>query len=235
VGEVYNIYCDESCHLLHDQSPIMVLGAVWCLKTRVPEISQRVAQIKNHHHLRPSWECKWTKVSPQKLQFYLDLVDFLFDDDDIHFRGILITGKDSLDHPAWSQTHDEWYYKMLFRMLDVILDPKEKYRIYIDIKDARAAAKARKLREVLCTAKYDFDQQMVGWVQPIRSHESALMQLADLIVGAVAYRNRNLKTSTAKQAIVERIQERSDTTLTRSTFLGARKFNLFRWQPKDSA
>ncbi len=27
--ELVNRYCDESCHLEHDQQKVMVLGAVW--------------------------------------------------------------------------------------------------------------------------------------------------------------------------------------------------------------
>jgi len=26
---IYNVYCDESCHLENDNQKIMVLGAVW--------------------------------------------------------------------------------------------------------------------------------------------------------------------------------------------------------------
>ena len=28
----YNVYCDESCHLEHDNSNVMVIGAVYCPK-----------------------------------------------------------------------------------------------------------------------------------------------------------------------------------------------------------
>ena len=27
---VFNVYCDESCHLEHDGIPTMVIGAAWC-------------------------------------------------------------------------------------------------------------------------------------------------------------------------------------------------------------
>ena len=30
MAEVFNVYCDESCHLEHDNIPTMVIGAVWC-------------------------------------------------------------------------------------------------------------------------------------------------------------------------------------------------------------
>ena len=124
---------------------------------------------------------------------------------------------------------------MFFRLLDVILDPRERYRIYIDIKDTHSSARADKLGEILCNAKYDFEREMVERIQPIRSHESALMQLTDLIIGAIGYHNRNLNTSTAKQAVVNQIKQRSKCSLQRSTYLGARKFNLFHWQPKGNA
>ena len=29
MSTLYNIYCDESCHLEQDGQPVMVLGAVW--------------------------------------------------------------------------------------------------------------------------------------------------------------------------------------------------------------
>ena len=44
--EIYNIYCDESCHLENDHQPAMVLGTVWCPLAKVREISRRLREIK---------------------------------------------------------------------------------------------------------------------------------------------------------------------------------------------
>jgi hypothetical protein len=230
----YNVYCDESCHLEHDPSPVMVIGATWCLKDDVPSICRRVNDIKEKHGLGRHWECKWTKVSPAKVELYRELVDEFFEHNQLRFRGILVANKTNLNHAAWSQTHDDWYYKMFFRMLTVITDPANQYRIYIDIKDTNASRKASRLREVLCNAKYDFPRQMIDWIQPVRSHECVPLQLADLLIGAIAYCNRDLESSQAKLAVVKRIQERSGLSLRRSTLYGARKFNLFRWEPGDT-
>ncbi len=30
MGDIFNVYCDESCHLENDHRKVMVLGAVWC-------------------------------------------------------------------------------------------------------------------------------------------------------------------------------------------------------------
>jgi len=78
MGTVYNIYCDESCHLEHDRQEVMVLGAVWCPLQDTRKIAEDVRQIKKQHGLSSRFEVKWTKVSPAKVDFYLDLVDYFF-------------------------------------------------------------------------------------------------------------------------------------------------------------
>lgn len=242
MADLFNVYCDESCHLLHDQSQVMVLGCIWCLRDRVPEISQRLREIKAEQGLvrpadygegRQPFELKWEKVSPSKLAYYLRVVDYFFDDDHLHFRGVIIPDKGILRHADFGQDHDTWYYKMCFRMLETVIDPQQRYHVYLDIKDTRSEEKRRKLEEVLRNSRYDFQGQIVERVQQIRSYESALMQLADLLIGAICYHNRGLQTSAAKQSVVQRIQQRSQKTLKDTTWLRESKLNLLRWVPAE--
>lgn len=234
MGELFNIYCDESCHLEHDRQPVMVLGAVWCKAAVVPQVSRRIREIKARHGVPPGVEVKWAKVSPAKQQLYLDLVDYFFDDDDLHFRGVLIADKAQLDHAAFDQTHDTWYYKMCFRMIEPVIDPRQRYRVYLDIKDTRSEQKRRKLEEVLRNSRYDFAGRIIERVQQMRSHESAPMQLADLLIGAIGYHNRKLETNAAKLALVRRIQQRSGWTLDKTTWLREPKVNLLCWQGRGT-
>lgn len=44
--DIYNIYCDESCHLENDHQKVMVLGAIWCSLDKVKEISKRIREKK---------------------------------------------------------------------------------------------------------------------------------------------------------------------------------------------
>lgn len=227
----YNIYCDESCHLEHDHKPVMVLGAVWCRADKSKEVAVRLREIKRRHGISPDYEIKWVRVSPAKLQLYLDLVDYFFDDDDLHFRAY-IAAKEGLRHDDFDQDHDTWYFKMYFHMLALILDPESRYRIYLDVKDSRSAAKVTKLHEVLCNSIYDFQHEIIERVQTVESRQVEQIQLADLIIGAVSYANRHLSTSPAKTAIVNRIQERSRYNLLANTLMRAQKLNLFHWQPR---
>lgn len=229
MSEIYNVYCDESCHLEHDGQQAMVLGGVWCPESKRQEISQRIREIKVKHGLGKDFEIKWTKVSKSKLDFYMDIIDYFFDDDDFHFRGLIVPDKTKLNHDAWEQTHDEWYYKMYFNMLKVIFDPQAKYRVYLDIKDTLGADKIKKLHDVLCNNSYDYSRQVIERVQQVHSHESEQLQVADLLIGALSYLHSGLDTNVAKLKLIERIKQRSRYRLTCNTLLREAKFNLLIW------
>jgi hypothetical protein len=233
MSRTFNIYCDESCHLEKDYQQVMVLGAAWCPLEKTREISVRIREIKTRHGLSPDFEIKWTKVSPAKSQFYLDIMDYFFDDDDLHFRALIVPDKSRLDHQAFGQTHDEWYYKMYFDMLKILFSPEACYRIYLDIKDTHGATKVARLHDVLCNNLYDFSRDIIERVQTVRSHEVELMQLADLLIGTLSYVNRGLSTSPAKLALVERMCQRSGYDLTRTTLYLEKKVNLFRWHASE--
>ena len=232
-GSDFNVYCDESCHLENDGKKAMSLGAVWCPKDKTGEINKRLREIKHRHGIRPDSEVKWTKASPGNMTLYMDFLDYFFDDDDLHFRGLVIPDKSKLNHARYHQTHDEWYYKMYFTMLKTIFSRDDGYYVYIDIKDTHSAENARKLEDVCANNRYAFGHEIIRRVQPIRSEEVQLMQLVDILIGALAYRHNNMsinpKMNATKVAIVNRIIERSHYGLIKSTPLKEDKFNLFIW------
>jgi len=232
MSQLYNIYCDESCHLENDHQGVMVLGAIWIPIEKVRETAVRIREIKIKNNLSEDFEVKWTKVSPGKLPFYLELLDFFFDDDDLHFRALIVPDKTLLRHADHDQTHDDWYYKMYFNLLKVLLSPHERYRIYLDYKDTQGARKVAKLHEVLSNNMYDFSREIVEQVQLVRSHEVEQIQLTDFLIGIVSYANRELQTSQAKLTLVNRMRERSKYKLTHTTLYRENKVNLFRWQAK---
>ena len=233
MSRVFNVYCDESCHLEHDHQGVMILGAVWCPLDKTREIALDLRQIKVDHGLKPDFEIKWTKVSPAKIQFYEKVIDYFFDQQDLHFRALIVPDKSKLEHEAFGQNHDDWYFKMYFTMLKAVLSPEDHYRIYLDIKDSRSAQKVAKLHEVLSNSMYDFSRDIVERIQTVHSHEAEQLQLADLLIGAVSYVNRGLTTSPAKRSLIERIQKRSGYRLTLTTLLREEKVNIFRWDPKE--
>ena len=225
------VYCDESTHLPHDGQPFMVLGAVVSPVALAREISHRLVEFREKHGLPRDFEIKWNKVSAGQLDFYLDVVDYFFENDDLEFRAV-VASKDGLDHGRFGQSHDDWYYKMMYYLVRYVIPSAGKSHIYLDKKDTRGGIKVSKLHDVIANAFHDFDHQKIDRVQIVESHHVGQMQLADLLMGAVNYANRGLKTSEAKLRVVERIRQRSGIQLTGSTLLSETKFNIFCWQPQ---
>jgi hypothetical protein len=228
----YNIYCDESCHLLHDNSNAMVLGAIWCRKEMREEVFERIREIKLKHGLKPGFEAKWNKVSIAKADFYLDLINYFFDDDDLHFRALVVPDKTALDHEAFNQDHDTFYYKMYFDLLKVIFVPDCAYNIYIDIKDTRSQEKVLKLQEILRNSNYDFHNQIIRKVQQVHSNEVELLQITDMLIGAISYLHRGLSENKGKLKLIEKIRTRSGYSLLKSTLYREDKVNIFIWRPR---
>ena len=236
-GGEYNVYCDESCHLEHDGFKAMSLGAVWCPKGKAREVNRRIIEIKRRNGINADAEVKWTKISPCNRDLYLDIVDYFFDDDDLHFRGLIVPDKKILDHQRYNQDHNLWYYKMYFTMLKTIFERDSRYYVYIDIKDTHSGENAKSLANVCANDAYDFNHEIIRRVQPIRSEEVQLMQIVDILTGALAYRHNHPEGSTefsqTKVDIIKRIMRRSGYGLTKSTLLSEKKFNYLVWEPYE--
>lgn len=241
--ETVNIYCDESCHLQNDGEDVMAIGAVYCPASKKKEIFERLFEFKQKHDLIPKhkknekenrtyYELKWNKVSKSKLEYYKDVINYFFDNDELHFRTLIVANKAKIEYEKFNHTHDTFYYKMYFGMLKAILNPDLAHYIYIDIKDTRSKEKVHKLEQVLRNDKYDYAKEIIKQVQQVRSHEVELIQLADLLVGALAYINRGKNESKPKNELIELIKHRSKYSLIKSTLLRESKFNIFIWEPQ---
>lgn len=225
----YNIYCDESCHLENDNKKAMVLGAIWCGKNDKDFLFQRIKDIKKKHNLTSSFEIKWNKVSKSKIAFYKELINFFFDTEKLHFRSLVVSNKNELNHAEYNQTHDEFYYKMYFDMLKVIIIKENTYNIYLDIKDTQGYEKVEKLHNVIANAHYDFSKNIIKKIQEVDSKHIVLLQLADLLIGALSYFHRDLNGNEGKNILIDLIRKRSGYTLKSSSLPSERKYNIFIW------
>jgi hypothetical protein len=212
----------------------MVIGTTWCSSLQATAHALAIRSLKTKHGLNERFEIKWTKVSPAKVDFYLEVVDHFFKEKDLHFRAVLVPDKSKLDRSAPDQPHDGFYYRIYFEMLKVLLSPHAKYNIYLDIKDSWGAQKVRILETLLRESKLEFPRDIIKQMKIMRSHESELMQLTDLLIGAVGYVARGLETNSGKIKIIEYIKEQTKYTLVQSTLAKEDKFNLWRWSPPET-
>lgn len=228
VKDEINIYCDESCHLQNEQCQLMIISCLRCPKEKVKEISNDILNLKRKHGIWKYGEIKWTKVSKSKQDFYLELFNYFIKNPDLRFRAIVID-KSGLNHPAFKQSHNTWFYKMIYNLVDHVLEADTKYNIYTDKKENSYEAK----KELAITGSYLQQRySKLIKVQNITSHQSQIMQLNDFLQGAVSYYNRMLlmgydkNASIVKKAIAGNINQYKDLTKTNYDT----KFNIFVWE-----
>lgn len=218
LNKTYNIYCDESSYLENDLHRYMLLGAIRCPYHLLKQYTKDMQSLKDSHHFFA--EIKWTNVSRSKITFYLALLDWFLTNTELRFR-TLIVDKKQLKHDLFDQTHDLFYYKMYYYLLNYDINSQNSYNVYLDIKDNRSAKKVRRLSEILNT-KYGVFRN----IQNVRSHEVMLIQLTDFLMGAVAYKNNFPEMpNKAKKTLVDHIEHKLKINL--STLNWNEKFNLF--------
>lgn len=227
-----NIYCDESCHLEHDGSNVMVLGAICCPSKLRHKVYNDIREIKNKYNLSPkTFEIKWTKVSDSKIDFYMELVDYFMNNENLSFRGLIVPDKTIINNKNFLQDWETFYYKMYYQLLKILINPRYCYNIFVDIKDANGSEKRKKLLEILNNISSDMKYSkdlVVKNLQAVRSEEIEIIQLTDFLMGAISYENRNLHSNVGKVKIVQRLKELTGYPLTKSTFPNESKFNLFK-------
>jgi hypothetical protein len=230
-------FVDESCHLENDKKPIMCVGQIKVLESGYEQCKAEIKEIKKRHYF--FHEIKWSKVSIKKINFYKEIIDYFFDNTSLEFRSVLVKYKEKLNHSQFNQgSHDNFYYKMIYYLLYnpyVINYSNEKFAVYLDIKDTRGRQKLKKLDEV-------FNNKFLGenpfkHLQHIKSHDSVFIQLADLFIGAIAYKSQGLvgqdSASPAKKEVIDYLEFKSGYNLHEGTEPAERKFNIFDHQPRE--
>lgn len=217
----YKIFCDESNHLLNTKSNVMVNGAILAQESAVEQINRDIKALKIKHNYFN--ELKWTKLLHSRKEFYRELIDYFFASD-MKFKATFIPNKKENVHKLYGYSHDEFYYIVYFYTMRNFMNISHDYKIYLDYKDINGGKRIIKLQEKLGRTTNKCD------IYIIQSQESQILQLCDLFIGAISYKNRNdiEKRSEIKNFIISYIESKTKFTLT-STPPWEEKFNIFKW------
>jgi len=197
----------------------MLLGCVSSAYNQVRRHTERIKNIKVKHNFYG--EIKWSNVSTSQYKFYKELLEYFFDTD-LRYRAVIVD-KPMVNIEDYNGDYDTFYYKMYYYMLNHNKNSLYSYNVYLDIKDTLSANKVNKLNGILNTEYGVFRN-----VQNIHSRESLLMQIADLITGALAY-NLNIsdKRVRAKVDLIKLLEKHAFNGLTRNSDYSDKKLNLF--------
>lgn len=229
---IYDAFFDESCHLEHDGNEIAVFGLLWAPHEAKQRIAKEIRRLKVQHRLRPETELKWTKVATGKLDLYRAVLNLFFDEPDLHYRAVVATQKTTLRHDEFSDSHNQWYYKMIWQTVEPVLagnGAPRALRLYLDYKDREGALRVHELERVLRSAS---TTRSIQDVQQVRSDEVEQLQLCDVVTGALSYGARQLGTSTAKLDLANHFFKRANVRLGWHSPKNAEKINVFWWAPR---
>lgn len=228
----YNIYCDESCHLASNNSKYMLIGAVYCPKFKVKKVNEYINHLKNNYNLSNKIELKWNKVDKKTEKLYLDIINYFFNNDDLKFR-VIVIDKTKLNHKKYNQTENDFYHKAYYEMLKYIIIPGNSYNIYPDIKDTHSYYYHQITLNYLRIKMSDTNKKTIKKIQLIKSYEAPILQINDILIGALSYYYRNLSTNSIKLNIIHEIQRLYQNNFDISSSYSNTKFNIFIWKSKD--
>lgn len=223
----FEVYCDESRpDLLCSKKPsaqYMVIGGLWLPSDERDRLKTDIHALRDKHHI--GGEFKWQKVSPSRLDFYRDLVDwFVARGDQLRFRCIAVEHEKVDLFEFHNGDQELGFYKFYYQMLHHwILDFNE-YSIFCDFKSNRLRTRQHELAK--CLSNANLSSEIVN-VQAIRSRESVLMQTTDVLTGIAASRlNNNLRAGGAKWELVNHIEHALGKKIC-PTYRSEQKFNVF--------
>lgn len=228
----YNVYCDESCHLVSNDSKYMLIGAVYCPKYKVKKVNEYIEHLKENYNLSDKIELKWNKIDKKTEKLYLDIINYFFNNDDLKFR-VIVVDKTKLDHEKYNQTENEFYHKAYYEMLKYIIIPGNSYNIYPDIKDTNSYYYHQVMLDYLRIKMQDTNKKTIRKVQPIRSYEAPILQINDILIGALSYYYRNLSGNSVKLNIINEIKKLYQNDFDSSSYYSNTKFNIFIWRSRD--
>lgn len=217
MNKTFNLYCDESTHLQNDGQPYMIISYVGCPYNQLKHHKQNIKLLRAKHKF--GGEIKWSSISGSQYHFYNDLVEYFFSGE-LAFRAVIVD-KNQIDENRPEFTYGDFYFRMYYQLLHHKIDLENNYNIYLDVKDTISDKKLTRLKDMLR------HNASLRSFQFIKSHESSLMQIADLLMGAINYKLRGLNKVTAKNKIVEKIEAYCKKPINRATSKSEQKFNLF--------
>jgi len=228
-----NIYCDESRHTSGGDD-YMVIGAICCKRDLKREMIHKINLLKEKHQAQG--EFGWKRVSPNRKAFYMELIE-LFVESPLNFKCIVVD-KRELNHDRYNNGDKELgFYKLYYQMLTGLLKSGHEYSVYVDW---QVNQKEKRFSDL----KFYLDKRnikaTISCLEPVSSEIQPLIQLADLLMGAVGYDYNNRKSSQVKVEFCSVLANRLNSLnpkyfrfgrLNTFTAKDEEKFNIFKWRP----
>ncbi|MDE6353739.1 MAG: DUF3800 domain-containing protein [Prevotella sp.] len=220
----YEIYCDESSwEALFNKNAhtYAVIGGVWIPAEERQSLKDSIREMKDRYSLYG--EMKWKNICPTSVALYKELISLFFNNKKIRFRAICIKAKE-VNHNRFNAGNGELgFYKFYFQLIHHWMLMGNSYQIFLDYKTNGYQHRVQELGLILNNAS----TAELTQIQALPSEESVLIQLADVLTGAVASAfNNKAVASNSKRTIRDLIEFNLGHPI-KGTTAGETKFNVF--------
>jgi len=227
----YDLYCDESRQDLlvkkssiNENNRFVCIGGIMLNTDSREKLKSCIKDLKVKHSV--FGELKWGTVTNNKLEFYLELIDLFFSFSDIQFRTVVIDAND-VDNDLFNEfDHELGYYKFYYQLIYHWINKNDDYFVFTDYKTNKDKFRLQELKNIL---NRSCNKDCIKIIQAVSSKESLILQLQNVLMGAVGYKF-NFGTngeSAAKIEVVKRIEKHLGHDI-QPTVRSSIKFNIFK-------
>lgn len=230
-----SVYLDESsitgCRY-------MAIGGLWIPDTCEPALRAAIQTVRTSHGMKAHGEFKWTKTSGSSTKpAYLGAIDAFFANPDCRFNAMVIDTR----NPGRNRGEDEErdFYTSVHWLLRLRIERGSVYRLVLDHRSDKRKDRLSELREVLDNAvklEHRITHRTMREVIARDSKDEPLIQLADLLLGAVCHhfngchRVAGASAGKAQTAAYIASKARFRGGIISMTARSERKFNVWRWE-----
>jgi hypothetical protein len=185
----YHVYCDESSQTKHR---FIVIGATICQAAIAPRIAATIEHIITPHG--GTSELKWEKVKRLNLPMYMAVASAfgqMIDGGYLHYYA-LVVDTNTVDHKKYNEGNAElgftkFLFTLLFKFARIY---KPEYRFYVFLDERTTQHTPDQMHKALNGRARkqnirDFDPYRL--VEFVKSEKSRIIQVTDVITGAIAY------------------------------------------------
>lgn len=225
--QVFNIYCDESRHTSDPNDRYAVIGALQCPTDQKRRIVHRIHSLQALYNAHG--ELGWKRLSPNRSEFYNTLMTLFLEEQCLQFRCIVVD-RSTLNHDAYNNGDTELgFYKMYYQMLVHWLEPGHSYRLFLDLQKNASSTRFTDLQSIL-NRKLS-GRAKIECLEPVSSHNQPMIQMVDLLIGAVGYQWNDRRQSVCKVTFADELAMRlRRSSLRTTTGRCEKKFNIFHFQ-----
>lgn len=230
----FNIYCDESSVDGDKLHRYFVIGALIIPRNKKVELKNNLEELKKKHSIS---EIKWNNLSDASLKLAQSILKLFFKIEYISFNAIVVD-KNKVNYEFYHEGSKELaFYKFYYFLLRNRLLNECRYYIFLDKKPVSVQNRVSVLKAFLTGfIKSSRQDCVIKHLQEYSSSENLLIQVSDLLTGAVASKfnfGDKLK-SKSKKNVIKAIEKSIGRKINTPTSYSEKKFNIFYWQPKDN-